>query len=315
MMNLREFTFLSADGKTPIHCIEWKPEGEVRAVLQIAHGVAEYAMRYSGFARFLTENGIAVLANDHIGHGESMAEGATPVYFGEKDGWKFVVDDMHTLYETGRKLFPGVPYYLMGHSMGSFLARTFLIRYPSRVDGAIIMGTGQQLHIVTAGGRLTAKAESRKYGWEGFSELVDKLAFGAYNKAFAPNRTTHDWLSRNEANVDAYIADPLCGGKASLGLLYDMLGGISFICDRKNVKRMDMYTPVLFISGGDDPVGDRGKGVVSAYNSFRRAGVKDLTIQLYPGMRHEILNEKEYQTVYDFILNWLDKRIEKNEAR
>ena len=310
MMNLREFTFLSADGKTPIHCIEWKPEGEVRAVLQIAHGVAEYAMRYNGFARFLTENGIAVLANDHIGHGESMAEGATPVYFGEKDGWKFVVDDMHTLYETGRKLYPGVPYYLMGHSMGSFLARTFLIRYPSRVDGAIIMGTGQQLHIVTAGGRLTAKAESRKYGWEGFSELVDKLAFGAYNKAFAPVRTGYDWLSADTDNVDRYIADPLCGQDTTVGLFREMLNGFRFNQKSSNLQKMDKKCPLLLISGKDDPVGNMSKGVRQTYDVFHAIGIEDLTLQLYDGLRHEILNEAaQKDTVCADIYAWLERYI------
>ena len=309
MMDFCEFYFPSADGKTNIHALEWKPEGEARAVLQIAHGVAEYALRYDAFARFLAEHGIAVLANDHINHGQSISAGARPVYFDKDKGWSYAVDDMYSLLSLGKEKYPQVPYFLMGHSMGSFLARTFLIRYPSDVNGAIIMGTGQQASLTVAGGRMVAWLESRKAGWEDYSTLVDKLAFGAYNKRFAPNRTAFDWLSRSEKNVDAYIADPLCGGRTTLGLFYAMLGGIGFICKQKNVEKMDKATPIFFISGEQDPVGDCGRGVKAAYESFRRAGVVDLTLRLYPGLRHEILNEEEKQTVYGDILTWLDNRI------
>ncbi|MGM9662984.1 MAG: lysophospholipase [Oscillospiraceae bacterium] len=309
MTNFTEFRFPSHDGKTSIRAVEWRPEGEVRAVLQIAHGVAEYIDRYDGFARFLCEHGIAVLGNDHLGHGASVAEGAARVYFGEKDGWQNVVDDMHTLRLEGGRRFPGAPYFLMGHSMGSFLARTYLIRYPGSVRGEILMGTGQQSAAMVAAGRAVAKLEARRVGWDGFSPLIDQLAFGAYNKPFAPNRTDCDWLSADEGNVDRYVADPLCGGKATVGLFYEMLGGIGFIRKPENLRRMDVRRPALFISGWEDPVGSMGKGVVAACESFRSAGVTDLTLQLYPGMRHEILNEAGKQEVYDFILQWLEKRI------
>lgn len=309
MVNFREFTFPSHDGITPIRAVEWRGDGEVRAVLQIAHGVAEYIDRYNDFARFLCEHGFLVVGNDHIGHGGSVATGAASVYFGKHNGWEHVTDDMFSLYKITKEACPSVPYFLMGHSMGSFLARTFLIRYPGAVDGAIIMGTGQQSPAIVAGGRLIAKLEGKKVGWDGFSPLVDKLAFGAYNKPFAPNRTTHDWLSVNKDNVDRYLADPLCGGNATIGLFYEMLGGIGFIGKQSNVEKMDTSKPVLFISGWDDPVGDRGKGVIAANESFRKAGVADLTLQLYPNMRHEILNEKENRQVYEFILDWLEKRI------
>lgn len=309
MINFTEFRFLSRDGSTPIRAVEWRPEGQVRAVLQIAHGVSEHIDRYSGFAHFLCDHGIAVLGNDHLGHGASVAEGAKRVYFGEKDGWRNVVDDMHALRLEGGRRFPGVPYFLMGHSMGSFLARTYLIRYPGSVRGEILMGTGQQSAALVKAGRAAARLEARRVGWDGFSPLIEQLAFGAYNKPFAPNRTEFDWLSANEENVDRYVADPLCGGKATVGLFYEMLGGLSFIRREENLRRMDVRRPALFISGWEDPVGGMGKGVIAACESFREAGVTDLTLQLYPGMRHEILNETGKQEVYDFILRWLEKRI------
>lgn len=139
-----EFFFESSDKKTAIHAEEWIPESEIRAVLQISHGVSEYVGRYAPFAKFLNENGIAVIGNDHIGHGKSVAEGETRIYFGKENGWKNVVDDVARLRAIGKEKFVGVPYFIMGHSMGSFITRTYLIRYPGDVDGAIIMGTGQQ---------------------------------------------------------------------------------------------------------------------------------------------------------------------------
>ncbi len=307
MANRKEFHFLSSDGKTSIHAIEWLPEGEIRAVYQIAHGVAEYALRYEPFAEFLTEHGFAVVANDHIGHGESLAPNAAPLYFGEKGGWMHVVDDIHALYGLTHKKYPALPYFLMGHSMGSFLARTYLIRYPGTVRAAILMGTGQQPGFMVAGGKLAAAFFGRKVGFDRYSAQVDNLAFGAYNKPFEPKRTAFDWLSANEENVDAYIADPLCGGHTTVGLFRDMLGGIGFIENRANLARMDPDTPVLFISGEMDPVGDLGKGVKKAYESFKSAGVRDVTLKLYPGLRHEILNEKEKDQVRADILAWVEK--------
>ena len=206
MENRKEFTFPSADGRTAIHAVEWHPAGEPAGILQIAHGVAEYALRYEPFARFLNAHGFLVVANDHLGHGESVAEGAPRLYFGEKGSWQHVVDDMYTLRCRTGEAYPELPYFIMGHSMGSFLTRTYLIRYPGTVKGAILMGTGQNPDAMLVGGKALASVLARKVGRENASDVVEKLAFGAYNKAFAPNRTGYDWLSVSEENVDAYIA-------------------------------------------------------------------------------------------------------------
>ena len=309
MPERKEFYFPSSDGKTQIHAVEWTPDGAPVGVYQIAHGVAEYALRYEPFAEFLCSKGFVVVANDHIGHGLSVAEGAAPLYFGEQDGWTHVVDDMFALHQQTGKKYPDLPYFLMGHSMGSFLARTYLIRYPGTVKGAVIMGTGQQPGYMVAGGRLVAKLIGKRSGFDRFNATVDALAFGAYNKPFEPKRTKYDWLSANPENVDSYIADPLCGGDATVGLFLDMLGGIGFISKQANVEKMDKNTPILFISGEMDPVGDLGKGVKKAYESFRRAGVKDVSIKLYPGLRHEILNEKESAQVCADIWAWIEPRM------
>ena len=303
------FTFPSADGKTAIHGAIWAPEGSVKAVLQISHGVGEYILRYRPFAEFLAERGFAVVGNDHLGHGKSVTEGAARLYFGPKGSWNWVVDDIYQCRTLMGRRFPSVPYFLLGHSMGSFLARTYLIRYPGTVDAAVIMGTGQMPLPMLRAAQALAAEECRKVGEDQVSPLVDKMAFGAYNQRFAPNRTEADWLSLSEANVDAYLADSLCGGTATVGLFREMLGGLGFIRRRENLKKMNLNTPILFISGEQDPVGDMGKGVRRAYDSFRHAGVRDVSLRLYPELRHEILNEDCKAEVFQDVYQWLAEKL------
>ena len=311
MTNMTEFTFLSTDGKTQLHGMRWEPEGgSVRAVLQICHGVAEHIARYDAFARYLNDLGIAVVGHDHLGHGLSLPEGGTPVYFGEGNTWNTVVDDIYVLHQRIRLWYPDVPLCIKGHSMGSFLTRTYLIRYPGTVKAAVIMGTGWQPKAVIAGGMAVAKAVGAVVGENGTSDLVTNLAFGAYNKLFAPNRTSCDWLSADEGNVDAYMADPLCGADATVGLFRQMLSGIRFNQKLSNLRQMDPRIPVLFVAGEKDPVGDCGNGVRRTYQEFRRAGVQDCTLKLYPGLRHEILNEKaQQQQIFEDIGQWLTSKL------
>lgn len=311
MTNMTEFTFLSTDGKTQLHGMRWEPDGgSVRAVLQICHGVAEHIARYDAFARYLNGLGIAVVGHDHLGHGLSLPEGGTPVYFGESNTWNTVVDDIYVLHQRIRLWYLDVPLCIMGHSMGSFLTRTYLIRYPGTVKAAIIMGTGWQPKAVIAGGMAVAKAVGAVVGENGTSDLVTNLAFGAYNKLFAPNRTSCDWLSADEGNVDAYMADPLCGADATVGLFRQMLSGIRFNQKLSNLRQMDPRIPVLFVAGEKDPVGDCGNGVRRTYQEFRRAGVQDCTLKLYPGLRHEILNEKaQQQQIFEDIGQWLTSKL------
>ena len=304
-----EFTVPSCDKKTALHVVEWLPGESPRAVLQISHGVSEYILRYGDFAKFLTARGFAVVGNDHLGHGQSVAPGAPRLYFGPAGSWNTVVDDLYALQRLESRKFPGLPYFLLGHSMGSFLVRTYLIRYPGTVDGAILMGTGQMSPALVAAGRAIAAAESVRVGEENSSPIIQRLAFETYNRAFAPNRTAFDWVSSDAAAADAYVADPYCGENPSVGLFREMLEGIAFITRQRNVEQMNRNTPVLFVSGGEDPVGERGKGVERAYQSFRRAGVRDLALKLYPGARHEILNDTCRMEVYGNLAAWLLARL------
>ena len=311
MPKTTDFTFLSTDGTHTLHAMIWEPtERPITAVLQIAHGVAEHISRYDEFARFLCEQGIAVVGHDHLGHGESLVEGDTPVYFGDNNTWQTVVDDIYSLHLHIKERFPDVPLFLMGHSMGSFLVRTYLIRYPGTVKGAIIMGTGWQNELTLSGGILLANIVARCNGADSTSSLITKLAFGAYNKPFSPNRTPYDWLSADEDNVDRYMEDPMCGADATAALFIEMLRGFRFNQNKNHLRKMDIHTPLLLVSGSQDPVGAFGKGVELTYAAFEQVGIKDLSVKLYDGLRHEILNEKSQQAnVYQDIAHWLNAHI------
>lgn len=310
MLNITDFSFLSSDGATSLHARQWQDtERAPLAVLQITHGVSEYIARYDDFARFLTENSFVVVGHDHLGHGLSLPQGGTPIFFSEEDGWNKAVDDVYGLHRIIKERWPDLPCFLMGHSMGSFIARTFLIRYPGSVDGAVIMGTGWQNPAILAGGLLVAALECRRRGCRSTSDMVTNLAFGSYNKAFAPNRTGSDWLSVNEENVDRYIADPMCGQDATVGLFRDMLRGFRFNQTAENLHKMDQNTPVFFISGLNDPVGEMGKGVERSAKAFRDAGMRRVDMALFPGLRHEVLNESCRDDVYRKLLQWMKQYI------
>ena len=231
MVTKQEFTFPSSDGIHSIHAMEWREEdASPRAVLQLVHGVSEYVGRYDHFARFLAEHGFVVCGEDHLGHGLTVDDGKYG-YFGEKDGWKHVITDVHRMREIAGERWPGLPYFIMGHSMGSFLTRMYLLRWPGTVTGAILSGTGQESRLNVALGRRIALHERKKLGAEGHSDTVQKVSLGAYNKKFAPNRTTADWISRDERVVDAYLADPLCQFTPSVSMFADMMEGLKFIGD------------------------------------------------------------------------------------
>lgn len=308
-MTKKEFFYPSADGKTKIHAVEWRPEKEPVGVLQIAHGVTEYILRYEEFADYLTDKGFIVVGNDHLGHGKSIAEGAKPMYFGPKGSWNWVVKDIKSLKDMAKEKYPDIPYYMLGFSLGSFVLRTFLIDYPGDLDGAILMGTGQMSPIAIKIAKFMANKEAKKAGEENSTPTIHQLTFGTYNKIFAPNRTEYDWLCANEQALDEYIADPQKGGDFSAGLFRELLDGMLYSSSEKKVWWMDKKLPVLLISGDKDPVGDRGKGVRATEKVLRKAGVKDISVKMYSGLRHDILHEKEKDQVYADVYNWLNEKV------
>ena len=306
MENSTTFRFPSRDGQHQIFARQWLPEGQPRAVVQIVHGISEYIDRYATVARFLANHGFVVVGDDHLGHGRTAKGPEEYGFFREKDGWRTVAGDVRRLRELTGEQFPDLPYFLLGHSMGSFLARTYLIDWPGTLTGAIISGTGQEAPALISTGWHMANLVCRTSGPRSHSKLVEKMAFGAYNKQFAPNRTSADWISRDEAVVDAYIADPLCDFLPTVGMFRDMMEGLRYIAKAENLAKMDPNTPVYFFSGDCDPVGQNGKGVVKVAGFFKEAGCQDLTVRLYPGGRHEMLNEINREEVFNDLLAWLE---------
>ena len=313
MSSFSDYTFLSGNGKTNIHVRRCTPDSEIVGIVQIAHGIAEHVKRYDAFAAFLADHGYLVVANDHLGHGKSICDESDLGFFAETGGWELVVGDMRKLFELTSAKFPGLPYFLFGHSMGSFLTRTYLIRYPEGLAGAIISGTGQQIPPVVASGKMMGRQAQRR-GAKYKSERLNQVAFGSYNNRYKVKRTPYDWLSRDNAAVDKYIADPLCGFIPSVTLFVDMMEGIELIGSVENCTPMNKDLPVLFVSGDMDPVGEFGKGVLRAYNIFLSAGMNDVTLKLYHDCRHELLNELNRDKVMKDILGWLTVNMPQNQV-
>ena len=304
MTEYTEFTFPSKDGVHKCHASLWTPGGGPRAVVQIVHGVADYMGRYDHFARYLADHGFVVCGEDHLGHGRTVDDGKYG-YFGKKDGWMLVTADVRQLRRLMGEKYPDVPYFLLGHSMGSFLARTYLCAYPGTVDGCILSGTGQEKPAVVAAGKAVSRVVCALRG----PDAVSPLSLGSYNKQFAPNRTSADWICRDEAVVDAYLKDPFCTFQPTAGLVRDMMGGLQYISSEKALSQMDPSTPVYLFSGDRDPVGANGEGVKKVYGFFKDHGTADLTMKLYPGGRHEMHNEINKGEVYADVLAWLEKHL------
>lgn len=304
-----EFYYSSTDGKTNIHAVLWLPENPPIAVLQISHGVTEHILRYEAVAEYFTEKGFVVAGNDHIGHGTSIAEDAEPMFFGASGSWEWVVKDMRICKEKMQKRFPDIPYCLLGFSLGSFLVRTYLIHYPGTVGAAVLVGTGQTPALQIAIAKGIVKHEIHKAGEEHTSPVIKKLTFETYNKMFVPNRTDFDWLCSSNMALDDYIADSLCGEYLSSGLFRELLSGMAFTGKMRNIQKMDLDTPILLASGKQDPVGECGKGVVRAYRCFKKAGIRDVKVKLYSGLRHDILHEDKKEKICSDIYDWMKQRI------
>ncbi len=305
-----EFYFPSKDGNTEIHTIEWKPEGEVRAVLQICHGMVEYIRRYDEFARFLCGEGYYVVGNDHLGHGKSIQAKSEYGFFNEKYGNACVLGDMHTLRQRTEKKYPGVPYFMLGHSMGSSLLRQYIQMYGNGLSGAVLMGTvADHKKAALLFGKRLCRVMAAFRGWHYRSKMVDNLVLGAYNKKFKPARTRADWITSDNENLDMYVADPLCSFMSTVNAYYNVFSGMIGIQRKESVYMIPKGLPVLFVSGADDPVGEFGKGVRKIYEKYRAAGIRDVTLRLYTGDRHEILNETDRDQVYKDLLGWFEKHI------
>ena len=304
-MKKEEFKYLSANKQTNIRALRYIPEKKIVAVLQIAHGMVEFIDRYEDFAKYLCDRGFLVTGNDHLGHGGSVNSEDEWGYFGD-NGNQILLDDMHKLYEITKEKYPDVPYFLMGHSMGSFYARQYMFYYGSELDGVIVMGTGMEPLYMIKSGMLLCKCVALFKGWKYRSELVNGIAFGSYNKKFEPARTKVDWLTKDEKVVDWYLNEPRCNFMFTLDGYYNMFSGICKLYDKDLIDGIPKDLPVLFVSGQDDPVGAFGKEVIRVHQTLIDHGMRNIRLKLYPNDRHEILNETDKENVYEDIYEWLN---------
>lgn len=296
-----------ADGQL-IHIYLWKPDEGigVRGIVQIAHGAAEYGNRYEAFALFLTANGYIVCTSDHRGHGLSAKVKTDLGFFADEDGWNKIVGDLYAITKYLKNEFKGMEVFLLGHSMGSFLARTYAILYGSEIRGLILSGTAHNSKLSLMFGKYIAERDIRTGKARSFNPLLNKMAFKDLNKSFKGGTTDYEWLSRDPEIVDKYIKDEFCGFDFTSSAFRDMFGGLLFITDRKNISKTPKELPILLLSGSNDPVGAKGKMVTKCYHEYVRAGIKNVNMRLYDGMRHEILNEKGKEEVYQDMLNWFN---------
>lgn len=311
-MTRKEYKIPSKAGFADLFVRAWIPENP-KAVFQIAHGMAEHGERYEDTASYLCSKGFIVVVDDHIGHGRSTKTNSDYGYFGEKNGWSVFVEDEKSVTELIKKEFPSLPIIFFGHSMGSFIGREYICRYgdDKALKGAIICGTSGKnpaapIAIKLADG--VAKIKGSKYR----SNFINGLAFGTYNKKIANPRTDFDWLTTDEKIVDAYISDKECGYLFTATGYRDLFTILNVASSKKCFEGVNKDLPILLTAGEEDPVGAYGKGVTEVFNNYKDAGVKDVTLKLWPGMRHEIHNENGREKVYEALATWAEEKLSNN---
>lgn len=312
-MVTNNFTFLSNDGKTAIHAVKWVPDsGEYSAILQITHGMVEYIERYEPFAEFLTSKGYLVVGHDHLGHGQSVTSREDWGFFYEGKPSDTVVADMHKLRTLIQEENPDKPYFMLGHSMGSFMLRKYLCLHNDNLRGAIIMGTGFIPGNVTSLALGLTKLIGKIRGIKHRSKFIQGLAFGADYKGFdmTGEQPENSWLTKDVDIVRKYYQTPECTFMFTVNGYQGLFEAVNFSCDAENAKLIPKKLPLFIVSGDQDPVGGLGKGVKDAYYLYQNAGVQDLTYKLYENDRHEILNETDKQVVFEDLLAWMNVRID-----
>lgn len=299
-----KLTFKNKDSMT-IFVKKWSPEKAIKGIIQIAHGMAETAARYDYFARALVREGFVVYANDHRGHGESAASIDELGYISDYDGFSDMVADMKILTNIAKSENPGLPIILFSHSMGSFLSQRYIQLYGRELEGVILSGTNGKPPALADTGILIAKIIMTLKGRKASGKLLDQLAFGSYNKRFKPNKTKFDWLSRDEEQVVKYIENPYCGALFPVSFFYDLFVGMKTIHRPELLDKVPKDLPIYIFGGQDDPVGNYGVGIMNLARTYTALGIEDIASRLYPGGRHEMLNEINRDEVIQDVISWI----------
>ncbi len=304
-MTEREFFLPSSDGTHKVRCLEWIPDGEVTAVLQIVHGMIEHIGRYREFGIWLAERGIAVIGHDHLGHGKTVNNPDEYGYFGHENGTTHVIKDIRRVTLFAKKKYQGKKFFVLGHSMGSFLTRKYISVYPDGPDGFILMGTGAPADALVLAGYALAENKRKTKGDLNRSSLLYELSLGNYNRKFKPVKTKCDWLTRDEWFAQDFDTDELCQFVFTSAAYSDFFRLIYSVSKNEKEGNVRNDMPMLIVSGDKDPVGDDGKGVQMVYERYHKAGVKDLAMELYENARHELLHETNRLDVFEDLFEWL----------
>lgn len=304
-----EMKLPSKDGIHRLHAVFWKPDGEVRGVVQISHGMIEMIERYDGFARYLNDNGFAVIGNDHLGHGLTAGRDEDFGYFCRKNMSATVVSDLHRVTRYAKKHYSEVPYFLLGHSMGSFMARRYIMTYGNELTGAVIIGTGSKSALTLAAGKALSALVRLTKGDRYHSRILERCAFHNYLSRVKNPRTESDWITRDEQAVEQYRKNKYCNFKFTVNGYRTLFEVLTFIQKDRNIENIPRELPLLFLAGGMDPVGDYGKAVNEICREYKKKGINDVSMKLYPDDRHEVLNELDKEQVYRDILRWLENHL------
>lgn len=314
-MNTETITYASHDGTSTIRALLWTPdklESAPRGVVQLVHGMSEHIERYAGFAEVLCNAGFVVCANDHVGHGKSAASDADLGHMPLESGRDVLVEDVYTLRQTVQERVVSkwpetkVPYVIFGHSMGSFVTRVYLTRHADGVAAAIICGTGQQPKVMAKAGGIVTRLIAKFKGETYRSAFADSLGAGGYGKQIKDAKTDLDWLATDPEVVAEYQADPHCGQMFSVGAYSALADLVGDAINPALAKKIPCSLPMFFIAGAGDPVGEFGEGVRRAVQEYKNAGVSDVSLKIYEGARHEILNEPIKGEVHADILAFLE---------
>jgi alpha-beta hydrolase superfamily lysophospholipase len=294
------FTLPARDG-LPLFVYRWLPAGAPRAVIQVAHGMSEHAGRYDALAQTLNSAGLAVYAQDHRGHGRTAAAPNDLGYLGQGIGWRTVLEDIGLVQHRIAADFPGLPIILLGHSMGAFLAQQFAGERGGTLRGLVLAGTYREARWLALAGGWLARLERWRLGPRGHSRLIRALTFDTFNRRFAPNRTAADWLSRDESEVDRYVADPHCGFAASIQLWIELLDALAL-----GLPLPPAELPVCVLVGDQDSVAGPDPSAKKLAALFRQAGTH-VTHHVYPEARHELFHETNRDEVTRDLVIWLNK--------
>ena len=307
-----EFTFLSSDQKTNIHAITCLPkDNKFTRVFQIIHGMCEYIERYLPFIEYLTTKGFVVVGHDQLGHGQSINSEEDLGYVGEPDPNDLLIKDIHILRTLTQKKYPDLPHFMCGHSMGSYLLRQYICIYSKGLAGIIILGTGYMSPCETLMSLGFLNFLACFKGMRHRSKLTKKISFelGPYKKYDHENKDINNsWISRDPEIVKQYYADKKCQFDFTINGFFGLVTAIRYSCNPSNVAKINKDIPILFVSGDKDPVGNNGEGVKKAYEIMKLIGSVDVTLKLYEGSRHEVLNELNRDEVYEYILNWVNEK-------